>query len=198
MSTNVSITVNNWIGGHPHASGQRYAVTDPATLETVAEAPLCTVEDVDAAVAAARRAAPGWGADPAARRAAMAAMANVIDAHIDELALLLSREQGKPVLSAAGEFRNAQRILRHYAAWEEQSHVLRDTPANSVRVVRAPLGVAGLIVPWNVPITLLHMKLAPALAAGNAVVVKPAPTTPVLKFAVAAALRGRPFAAAHA
>lgn len=173
------IDAANIVDGRRQKSRGGYDVQNPATLEVVATAPQSSAADLDEAVAAAQRARSGWASDLDARRAALDALAGVIEANITELARLLTLEQGKPLMFAEGEFRNAIRILRHYAQWREPQAILRDTAENVVRVVRAPLGVVGLIVPWNVPITILHMKLGPALIAGNTLVVKPAPTTPL-------------------
>lgn len=170
---------NNLVGGRKQKAATTYPIINPATLQVIGEAPVSSADDLDAAVAAAHAAASRWSVDADERRRSLDAMADVIEANLDELARLLTLEQGKPLANAANEFRNAVRILRHYAKWHDTTKVLRDSPENRVTVVRAPLGVVGLIVPWNVPITILHMKLAPALAVGNTVVIKPAPTTPL-------------------
>jgi acyl-CoA reductase-like NAD-dependent aldehyde dehydrogenase len=157
-----------------------YSVFNPATLEVVGHAPLSTASDLDDAVISATAALKGrWSRDDGLRREALAACADILDRHIDELSRLLSLEQGKPVVSAAGEVRIASRICRHYAARTTRSEIIRETNADRVTVLRAAVGVVGLIIPWNFPITILFMKLGPALWSGNTVIVKPAPTTPL-------------------
>lgn len=166
-------------GKHVRGSSA-YSVFNPATLEIVGHAPLSTASDLDEAVTSATMALKGqWSRDEALRREALAACADILDRHVDELARLLSLEQGKPVVSAAGELRIASRICRHYAARTTRSEIIRDTNADRVTVLRAPVGVVGLIVPWNFPITILFMKLGPAMWCGNTVIIKPAPTTPL-------------------
>lgn len=170
---------SNIIAGAPRTSRRLYAVQNPATLEIVGEAPLSDSADIDAAVQSALAAFPGWAADRAMRQVALRHCADIIETHIDDLGRLLSLEHGKPFPNAVAEFRNAANILQHYAAWTESEQMLRDRPDQKIRVVRTPIGAVGLIVPWNAPINILHMKLAPALWAGNTVVIKPAPTTPL-------------------
>jgi acyl-CoA reductase-like NAD-dependent aldehyde dehydrogenase len=166
-------------GGHVRASAA-YSIFNPATLEVVGTAPLSTAADLDDAVVAATAALKGeWSRDDALRREALAACADILDRHIDELSQLLSLEQGKPVASAAGEIKIASRICRYYAARIPRSEIIRESDVDRVAVLRAPVGVVGLIVPWNFPITILFMKLGPALWSGNTIVIKPAPTTPL-------------------
>jgi acyl-CoA reductase-like NAD-dependent aldehyde dehydrogenase len=169
------------LGGGKHVRGSAtYSIFNPATLEVVGRAPLSTAADLDDAVIAATTALKGkWSRDEGLRRDALANCADVLDRHIDELSRLLSLEQGKPVASAAGEIRIASRILRYYARRMTRSEIIRETAADRVAVLRAPVGVVGLIIPWNFPITILFMKLGPALWSGNTVIIKPAPTTPL-------------------
>jgi acyl-CoA reductase-like NAD-dependent aldehyde dehydrogenase len=170
----------NVSGGNQVRGSVAYAILNPATLDIVGRAPLSTASDLDDAVISARTALKGqWSKDEALRREALAACADILDRHIDELSRLLSLEQGKPLASAAGEFRIASRICRYYASLQARSEVIRETETDRVSVLRAPVGVAGLIVPWNFPITILFMKVGPALWSGNTVIIKPAPTTPL-------------------
>ena len=179
--------LGNIIDGAPVA-GEWAEVQNPATLAPVGLAPEATVADLDRAVAAARRALRGPWADEATRRAGLAAAAEAIAAEAEPLARLLTLEQGKPLAAARIEVGIALRILRHYAAWEDRPEVIRDAAGERVSIDRIPVGVAGLIVPWNYPLAILFMKLGPALRAGNAVVVKPAPTTPLATLRLAAIL----------
>ena len=172
--------LHNISGGRHVRGSSAYSIFNPATLEVVGRAPLSTASDLDDAVVSATAALKGqWSRDEALRREALAACADILERNIDELSRLLSLEQGKPVASAAGEVRIASRICRYYAARTTRSEIIRETNADRVAVLRAPVGVVGLIVPWNFPITILFMKLGPALWSGNTVIVKPAPTTPL-------------------
>src|SRR5579863_1617511 len=169
------------VSGGKHVGGSAaYAILNPATLDVVGRAPLSTASDLGDAVISARTALKGqWSKDEALRREALAACADILDRYIDELSRLLSLEQGKPLASAAGEFRIASRIFRYYASLQARPELIRETKTDRVSVLRAPVGVAGLIIPWNFPITILFMKLGPALWSGNTVIIKPAPTTPL-------------------
>src|SRR5258708_8165053 len=170
----------NLSGGKYVRGSTAYSIFNPATLEVVGRAPLSTISDLDDAVVAATTALKGkWSRDDGLRREALATCANILDGHIDELSLLLSLEQGKPVVSAAGEIKIASRICRYYAARITRSEIIRETDVDRVAVLRAPVGAVGLIIPWNFQITILFMTLGPALWSGNTIVIKPAPTTPL-------------------
>jgi acyl-CoA reductase-like NAD-dependent aldehyde dehydrogenase len=172
--------MHNLSGGKHVRSSATYSIFNPATLEVVGRAPLSTAFDLDDAVVAATTALKGkWSRDAGLRREALANCADILDRHIDELSRLLSLEQGKPVVSAAGEIRIASRICRYYAARIARSEMIRESDVDRVAVLRAPVGVVGLIIPWNFPITILFMKLGPALWSGNTTIIKPAPTTPL-------------------
>jgi len=162
-----------------------YDVLDPATLEVVGQAPEHTEQDVAAAVAAARTAAPGWAGDREARRAALRACAALIRREVNRLATLLSREQGKPLADAAGEFTVAAGLFDYYAdlAWDEVEP-LAPRADRTLEVHYRPVGVVGTITPWNFPVSLLCVKLAPALVAGCTVVAKPSPSTPLSTIAL--------------
>jgi acyl-CoA reductase-like NAD-dependent aldehyde dehydrogenase len=169
------------LSGGKHVRGSTtYPVFNPARLEVVGTAPVSTTSDLDHAVASAMAALKGkWSGDDGLRREALARCADILDRHIDELSSLLSFEQGKPVVSAAGEIRIASRICRYYAARMARSEIIRESAVDRVAVLRVPVGVVGMIIPWNFPITILFMKLGPALWSGNTLVIKPAPTTPL-------------------
>ncbi|MBQ0825262.1 aldehyde dehydrogenase family protein [Streptomyces tagetis] len=164
---------------------ETYDVHDPATLEMVGRAPVHGEDEVRRAVAAARAAAPGWAADREARRAALRACAGLVRAHEDELGRLLSLEQGKVLAEAVGEFRVGAGLLEHYAglAWDEVER-LPDRADRTVEVQYRPVGVVGTITPWNFPVSLLCVKLAPALAAGCTVIAKPSASTPLSTMAL--------------
>lgn len=179
----------NLVGGASASASAVYDVKDPATLGIVGRAPISTLADLDDAVAAANAASRGiWANDLSVRRSMLAQCASRIEACSDELANVLSQEQGKPLAAAKGEIGLAVRLLTHYAQKDERRETLRRRPTEYVDVVRAPIGTVGLIVPWNYPIAILMMKLAPALWAGNTVVIKPAPSTPLTTLTLCARL----------
>ena len=175
------LSVMNMCGGALVAGLASVDVLDPALLSVVGTAPVSALDDVDLAVGAASAACAGtaWAHDAGLRREAMGRCADIIERNLPELSALLSREQGKPMAAAVVEINMALRIFRHYAAWLDTPQILRSSAAEQIDVRRAALGVVGLIVPWNYPITILFMKLGPAMAAGNTVIVKPAPSTPL-------------------
>jgi len=163
----------------------QYEVHDPATLELVGHAPENTAQDVEAAVADARAASAGWAADREARRNSLRAGAAMIRRDLDALATLLSREQGKPKAEAAGEFSVAAGLFEYYAdlEWDSEQQ-LSPRADRSLEVQYRPVGIVGTITPWNFPISLLCVKLAPALVAGCTVVAKPSPSTPLSTIAL--------------
>jgi acyl-CoA reductase-like NAD-dependent aldehyde dehydrogenase len=151
--------------------------------------PLATIATIDRAVDAAHRAFPAWAADVGARQATMGAMAAAIDGDRETLAALLTREQGKPLPEARREIDRVAQWLRHYADLQPEAEVIRDDEERRVDVVRRPLGVVATITPWNFPISLLGWKLAPALAAGNTVVVRPSLSTPLTTLRLGALIK---------
>jgi acyl-CoA reductase-like NAD-dependent aldehyde dehydrogenase len=158
-------------------------VFDPATGDLVETVPAGTAADVDAAVAAAQAAFPGWWDTPAARRGALLQQATAhTRAHAGELAAQLTREQGKPLREAHLEVDRCLTTLEHYAGLARNlrgGYVPNLDEGVYGVVLRRPLGVVGAIVPWNFPTTLLANKLGPAIVTGNTVVAKPAETTPL-------------------
>lgn len=168
------------IDGRTQSAAETIDVINPATETSVGRAPDCSPEQLDAAIAAAREAFHGWRQTSAATRSGLLhAIADRMDAIAEPLGLLLTREQGKPIADAQAEIQRAALWFRHYA--ECELPVERRTEANglNVDIVRVPIGVVGAITPWNFPIILSVWKLAPALMAGNAVVLKPSPLTPL-------------------
>jgi acyl-CoA reductase-like NAD-dependent aldehyde dehydrogenase len=172
------------------------SVIEPATEAVLREVPRATPEDVDRAVARAKAAFPGWRAvAPAARAAQLRRLADAVTQHGEELAQLEARNAGKPIRDARGEMEMVAQTIGYYAGAPER--LLGDTipvSGGQAWTVREPLGVVGLIVPWNFPLTIAAWKLGPALAAGNTVVLKPAELTPLtaLRFAEIAAEAGLP------
>jgi len=157
------------------------AVIEPATEGVMAEIPRGGVAEVDAAVAAAKAAFPAWRAvAPADRAMLLHRLADAIGAESEDLATLEARNAGKPISDARGEIGMVADCFRYYAAAPERL-VGRTIPvAGGVDLTfREPMGVVGLIVPWNFPLVITSWKAAPALAAGNTVVLKPAELTPL-------------------
>jgi acyl-CoA reductase-like NAD-dependent aldehyde dehydrogenase len=172
------------------------SVLEPATEQVLAEIPRAGVEEVDAAVARAKAALGAWGAHaPGERARLLYALTDTLAAHREELALLEARNAGKAIADARGEMGMVVDTFRYYAGAPER--LLGDTipvAGGQAFTVREPLGVVGLITPWNFPLTIAAWKLAPALAAGNTVVLKPAELTPLtaLRFAELAREAGLP------
>lgn len=168
------------IAGERRTAARTLAVIDPATASPFIEVPCAEAADVTAAVAAAAAAAPDWAAVPVAERgAAVTALAEVIADHLDELADLLTHEQGKPLDRARGEIESGIRFLTTVTGFELADEVLRSGPDEEIVLQRVPVGVVGAITAWNYPMLLAAWKLGPALYAGNPVVLKPSPYTPV-------------------
>jgi acyl-CoA reductase-like NAD-dependent aldehyde dehydrogenase len=167
------------IGGALAPTEGTFGVIDPATGAVFAEAPACTSAQLDAAMDAAQGAFPAWSRDETARRSALEACADVIEANAEALARTLTMEQGKPLAKAEGEANAAAGWFREFARMEIPHDVLRDDESARVEVRRRPLGVVGSITPWNFPVFLVGVKTAPALLMGNTVVLKPSPYTPL-------------------
>jgi acyl-CoA reductase-like NAD-dependent aldehyde dehydrogenase len=167
-----------------------FDVIDPATEQVIAQAPDATEAQLDQAVAAARAAFPDWSGRTLAQRAAvLKGIAGTLREHQDELARLLSQEQGKPLAKAQSEIMGAAFWLTEIAAMVPPVQVLQDTPQALVTVRHVPLGVVGSIVPWNFPIIMAAWKIAPALLTGNTLVLKPSPFTPLTTLRLGELLR---------
>jgi len=147
----------------------------------MAELPRAGKEETDAAVARAREAFPTWRAmDPAARSALLHRLADALADHQEDLAQLEARNAGKPISDARGEMGMVVETFRYYAGAPERLTGKTIPVAGGVDMTfREPLGVVGLITPWNFPLTIASWKVAPALAAGNTIVLKPAELTPL-------------------
>jgi len=179
------IRIANFIGGRflaPH-SDHYFDDIDPSTEEVIAEVPDSDSADVDDAVSAARSAFPAWSKTPAADRSnLLLKLASLIEANFDELAELESRDSGKPLTlarkldipRAIANFRFFATAILHDAS---EAHITDNVALNYT--LRQPLGVVGLISPWNLPLYLLSWKIAPAIAAGNTCVAKPSEMTPL-------------------
>jgi aldehyde dehydrogenase (NAD+) len=178
-------TTLNYIDGawSPSATGRTFANLNPAdTRDVVSQLQDSDARDVDAAVAAASNAFPAWAATPApVRGKILLKAAQLLEGQLAAVADLLSREEGKTLPEAKGEVTRAVRILEYFGG--EGSRLSGQTiPSERPRVfmytIRQPLGVVGLIAPWNFPIAIPTWKMAPALVSGNTIVFKPASQAP--------------------
>lgn len=191
MSIDFSSDFTMTIGGRPVTSPSTIAVVNPATEEVIATPPDATQQQLDEAVAAARAALPAWSATPIEQRQkAVAAIAAAFMANAEGLAKLLTREQGKPLAAAQSEIKASAWWLSEFAKMAPPVTTLEDTEKTLVQVRHVPVGVVGGIVPWNFPLTLATWKIAPALLAGNTLVLKPSPFTPLTTLKVGEILRG--------
>jgi acyl-CoA reductase-like NAD-dependent aldehyde dehydrogenase len=162
-------------------------VINPATEEVLAKCPRASSAQLDAAVAAAQAAFPAWRDTPIAeRKAKLAEIADIIQANAADLGRLLTQEQGKPIGDATGEAYGAAAFFRYFTSLDLPIKILDDSDRRKVEVRRRPLGVVGAIVPWNFPLILMAFKVPAALLAGNTMVLKPAPTTPLSTLKIAA------------
>ncbi|RYE39982.1 MAG: aldehyde dehydrogenase family protein, partial [Hyphomicrobiales bacterium] len=174
------------------ASGAEFKTHDPATGEVLGVVADAGVADVDAAVAAARQALidPTWkDLTPAARARLLWKVADLIELHTDELAELETRDQGQPLgVAKTVSLSMAAEVFRYYAGWctKIEGHTSAVSIPNTMHYTRRePVGVCALITPWNFPLMIAAWKLAPALACGNTVILKPAEQTPLTTVALA-------------
>ena len=167
------------IDGKSIAGDASFGVINPATGQLFAQAPECTPAQLDAALDAASRAFKPWKRDVAVRRAALLACAEAVKARIGELAPILTQEQGKPLARASEELFGTAVWFQYTASLEIPVEILQDDAKARIEVRRRPLGVVAAITPWNFPVMLAAWKIAPALLAGNTMVLKPSPFTPL-------------------
>lgn len=173
--------------------GRTYDIVNPATGVPVATVESTATSDLNEAVAAAVAAQSAWADTVLQRRLRLLQeSADAIRGQVDDLALLLTKEQGKPLKEAGIEVNRCADAFEYYAAVAEPvlARTRRALAGKAAWVVKRPVGLVAAIVPWNFPLTLLANKLVPALAAGNAVVVKPAPSTPLATHALLKILAG--------
>ena len=155
-------------------------VVNPATEEVLAKCPRGSLAQLNAAVAAAKAAFPAWSRRPIGERRAMILdLADKIEARQNEFARLLTQEQGKPLTESTAEIAYTSAFIRHLASYDLPVKVIEDSANRLVEQHRLPLGVVGAIIPWNFPVLITAFKAPLALLAGNTVVIKPAPTTPL-------------------
>lgn len=168
------------IGGALVDSPSSIDVINPATGSAFARAPNCTRDQLDIAVNAATSAFKSWrSASIAERQNCLMAAADLLEASASEIAMLFTREQGRPTDGAMAEIGIGVAWLRAYAAMEPPVHVVAKGDGQFVETRYVPLGVVGAISPWNFPVNLSIWKIAPALLAGNTLVLKPSPFTPL-------------------
>src|SRR5689334_18814838 len=156
-------------------------VINPATEETIATLESAGADETDAAVAAAKRAFPAWRAvSPADRGRLLRRLATLVEEHHEELSRIESENVGKPIAGARGEVGMVADVFHFYAGAVDKHHGETIPVGGGIDMTfREPLGVVGLIVPWNFPLNIASWKLGPALACGNTVVLKPAELTPL-------------------
>ena len=177
------------IGGKSVPAVDTFDVINPATGAAFTSAPECTRAQLDTAMQAAADAYRTWRRDEAARREALQRCAAVITERAGELAPILTQEQGKPLPQAFAEIMGAAMWFNYTATLQLPVEVLQDDAESRIEVRRRPLGVVAAITPWNFPLILATWKLAPALLAGNTVVLKPSPFTPLTTLKLGELLR---------
>jgi acyl-CoA reductase-like NAD-dependent aldehyde dehydrogenase len=179
------------IDGAGVGSAAGFDVVNPSTGAPFARCPDASREVLDDAVASARRASRSWGALPALRRAEYVhAFAQALREHADELAPLLTREQGKPLAEAHAEFTASARHIDALAAIDIGPELARSAEHGRVELRYRPLGVVGAITPWNFPVVLAVWKIGHALYTGNTMVLKPSPYTPLATLKIGEIARG--------
>ncbi|NCF78937.1 MAG: aldehyde dehydrogenase family protein [Alphaproteobacteria bacterium] len=155
-------------------------VLNPATEEVLADCPTASEAQLNEAVEAAQAGFQIWKNTPIdERRAKLGEIADIIEANSEDLARILTQEQGKPLEDAMGEIMGASMFFRYFQTLDLPVEVLEDSDTQRVEIHRNPLGVVGAIIPWNFPVILLAFKLPAALLGGNSIIIKPAPTTPL-------------------
>jgi succinate-semialdehyde dehydrogenase / glutarate-semialdehyde dehydrogenase len=171
------LIANCWV---PATGGERLAVTDPATGVVLADVACATAADVAQAVEVADSARAGWSARPATERADLVmAWHDLIREHEQQLAVLLTIEQGKPLAEARGEIAYSAAFVRFFAEEARRAYgevIPHNRPGRRLLALRQPVGVVAAITPWNFPALMIARKVAPAIAAGCTVVLKPSST----------------------
>ncbi|MEK7277688.1 MAG: aldehyde dehydrogenase family protein, partial [Chloroflexota bacterium] len=184
--TNFAMTID----GHPAAGEKTFGVINPATGSVFAEAPECSKAQLDSAMDAAGRAFKTWKHDENQRRQALRDCATALKGRASELAELLTKEQGKPLKNAIAEINSAAAFFESTADLQIPAEVLKDDERQRIELRRKPFGVVAAITPWNFPVVLAVWKIAPALLAGNTVILKPSPFTPLSSLMLGEILSG--------
>lgn len=178
MTTSFDSDYTITIDGRAVATQSTFPAYNPATEDVIAQVPEASREQLEDAIAAARRAFPAWSARPVAERQALVArIGDVIEVHAEDLMRLLTKEQGKPRAGAEWEIIGSVIWCREIAKQSLATEMAEQTEGRTVETRRVPLGVVGGITPWNFPVLLAVWKIAPALVAGNTMVLKPSPWT---------------------
>jgi acyl-CoA reductase-like NAD-dependent aldehyde dehydrogenase len=168
------------IGGKAVTTERSFAAFNPATKQVIARAPDGSPRDLDHAVAAARSAFASWKTLPVGERQQhVLQLGSALERHAEAFMTLLTREQGKPRAGAEWEILGSVAWLKAMATMSLPEEILENSPGRKVLSRHTPLGVVGAITPWNFPVLLAVWKIAPALIAGNTIVVKPSPFTPL-------------------
>jgi len=167
------------IDGRKIAGADTYGVVNPATGAVFASAPNCSQAELENAMAAASRAFHGWQREEGPRREALTRAADIVAAHADELGRLVTQEQGKTLANSIREVNGAAGRFRYAAGLEIPTDIVHDRDELRVEVWRRPYGVVAAITPWNYPVIVAAGKIAAAVRAGNTVVLKPSPFTPL-------------------
>jgi len=190
MLTSEETSHELFIGGERvnASTAEYFTTTDPATGEELAKVAAGGSDDIDRAVSTARETLPEWRSkSPVERGQLVRDIAERIRNNAEELASIESRDQGKPLSQARSDIEDAARYFEYYAgAADKLEGESIPLGADSLNLTtREPYGVSGQIVPWNFPLSITARGVAPALVAGNTVVVKPAPTTPLSALSLA-------------
>jgi len=167
------------IDGVTATAEKTFAVTNPATGEEFAQAPEPSRAQVDLAMQSAARAFDSWRQDRELRQKTLEGLADAVEANLEELAAIITMEEGKPLKESRAELGDVMGDLRYFASLELPTEIVRDDARTAVRVLRRPVGPIAAITPWNFPLGTAIAKIAPALAAGCTVVLKPSPYTPL-------------------
>ncbi len=175
MATSYTMTID----GKAVKGSKSTGVINPASGKVFAEVPDCTKAELDQAMESAQRAFPAWSRDLAARRKVLNDCAAALQTPPEGLARTLTMEQGKPLDKAGQEIMGTAMWCGYTASLDLPTEVLQNTDTNRIEIRRKPVGVVAAITPWNYPLMLAMWKIAPALLAGNTVVLKPSPYTPI-------------------
>ncbi len=169
-----------WIGGKAVEGVSDMGVINPATEEVFATIARSDEALVDAAIKSAKAAQKGWRKTSIAdRQAALIKIADGLDARAEEMARVITMEQGKPMAESSAEVMYTGAFIRYFATLDLPVEVLEDNEVRRVEMHRKPLGVVGCIIPWNFPLLIIAFKVPLALLAGNSIILKPSPTTPI-------------------
>lgn len=181
------VTVDMLVDGALVPGAERMEVINPATTEVIGTAPRCSRDELEVVMTRARAAFPAWrDTDIEERRRAVVQIADLIEANADELSAILTAEQGKNLTFARGELASLTRFLRRQSEITMPVVINEDSDERISKTYRVPMGVVAAISPWNFPVLLAWWKIVPALLAGNTIVLKPAPQTPLAALKIAA------------